>query len=266
LLLGLLALGLMIADQRFQLLGPGRDLLGVLATPVYWVADLPARIGHWGDDNLVSRGTLAEQNATLRAENLVLKARLQKLASVTAENVRLRELLNSTALLDETILVAEVIGVNPDPNLQVVVIDRGSDDGVYEGQAVIDAHGLVGQVIEVNPVSSRVLLVTDASHAVPVRVNRNGVRAIAEGSGSLRELDLRHVASTVDLREGDLLVSSGLGRIFPEGYPVATVTSVVNDPGKPFADVKAVPNAQLQRSRHVMLVFSGATPELTLAP
>jgi len=251
----------MVVDHRFHMLGPGRSLLTLVATPFYWIADLPARLGNWGDHALVSRGRLAEDNASLRAENLVLKARLQKLASVMAENVRLRELLNSTALLDEDILVAEIIGVNPDPSVQSVVVDRGSNEGVFVGQAVIDAYGLVGQVIEVNPLSCTVLLITDASHAVPVRINRNGVRAIAEGTGSRQELELRHVAATVDVRAGDLLVSSGLGRVFPEGYPVATVHSVVLDDAQAFATVKATPSAQLSRSRHVLLVFPGATPQ-----
>lgn len=249
---------LLVADHRLQVLGPGRSALSLLAVPFYWLADVPVRLFHWRGDKLISRSALIESNATLNAENRVLKARLQKMASISAENVRLRELLNSTALLDENVLVAEIVGVNPDPNLHLVLIDKGTGDGVFIGQAVIDENGLMGQVIETNPISSRVLLITDSTHAVPVRVNRNGVRAVVEGIGVLHQLELRHMASTVDIREGDLLVSSGLGRRFPEGYPVAKVSSVVHDPGLPFAVIRAVPIAHLIRSRHVLLVFSGS--------
>jgi rod shape-determining protein MreC len=153
------------------------------------------------------------------------------------------------------VLVAELIGVSPNPLSHTVVINRGANEGVFEGQPLLDAFGLMGQVIEVSEHSSRVLLISDATHALPVQVNRNGVRAIAEGTGDLNRLRLRHVSNTTDIREGDLLVSSGLGKRFPVGYPVAEVESVVRDPGQAFATVIARPMARLDRSRHVLLVF-----------
>ena len=119
----------------------------------------------------------------------------------------------------------------------------------------------MGQVIEVSAVTSRVLLITDATHSIPVQVNRNGVRAIAEGSGSLASLEIHHVAATTDIREGDLLVSSGLGGRFPVGYPVASVVAVDRDPGQAFARISARPRAALDRSRHVLLVFTGNRPQ-----
>ena len=256
-MLGLLAVMMLVIDQRFNWFSPVRGMLTTLAMPVYWIADLPARIVDWSSGTAVSRETLIEQNETLEAENRVLQARLLKLASLSAENHRLRELLSSTAKISEEVLVAEIIGVNPDPNLQTVLIDKGAGNGVHVGQAVIDAFGLVGQVIEVNALASRVLLLTDTTHSVPVRVNRNGVRALAEGLGTVRELELVHVAATVDIREDDLLVSSGMGRRFPEGYPVGTVTEVIHDPGLPFLSVRVKPSAQLERVRHVLLVFGG---------
>lgn len=245
----------MFADQRLKWFQPVPEVLSVLATPFYWLADLPARMSDWGSDNLVSRSTLLADNQRLRSEALVLKGKVQKMAALAAENTRLRELLNSSALLNDTVLVAELINVSPDPLRHQVTINKGSSDGVFVGQPVIDAYGLVGQVSEVSRFFSRVLLLADTTQAVPVQVNRNGVRAIAEGTGRLDELRLLHVAATTDIQAGDLLVSSGLGRRYPAGYPVATVVAVEDDPGQPFLQVTARPSAQLDRSRHLLLVF-----------
>ena len=205
----------------------------------------------------MSRSTLLDDNARLAAGTLLLEARVQQMAALRAENVRLRALLNSSAVVQDDVLVAELIGISPDPARHLVILNKGSADGVYKGQPLIDAEGLMGQVVEVATNSARVLLITDATHAIPVQVNRNGIRAIAEGVGRLDSLELRHVASTEDIEVGDLLVSSGLGGRFPVGYPVAIVTEVLRDPGQAFARVKAMPNAALNRSRHVLLVFTG---------
>lgn len=256
-LAGVVAAVLITADLRFNGLAGARSVLSAVTFPFYWVADLPAKLGDWGDENLVSRSSLQEDNQRMRAEALLLEAQVQQMAALRAENVRLRALLNSSALLQDDVLVAELTGVSPDPARHLVVLDKGSEAGVFVGQPLIDANGLMGQVVEVSPGSARVLLVTDATHAIPVQVNRNGVRAIAEGVGRLDRLELRHVASTEDIAVGDLLVSSGLGGRFPEGYPVATVTEVIVDPGQAFARVRAEPSAALNRSRHVLLVFTG---------
>jgi rod shape-determining protein MreC len=247
---------LIVADLRFNSLDYSRALLDTALAPVYWVADIPTQISEWGDTHIRSRAELQEDNARLRRENLVLQGRSQQMASLQANNARLRALLNSTALLRDDVLVAELIGVSPDPVRHQVIIDKGDRDGVYLGQPLIDAGGLMGQVVEVSELTSRVLLITDATHSIPVQVNRNGVRAIAEGTGSLASLEIHHVAATTDIREGDLLVSSGLGGRFPPGYPVAVVSSVERDPGQPFARIHARPGAALDRSRHVLLVFS----------
>ncbi len=232
-----------------------------MSTPFYWVADIPSRITNWTSDHSRSRSELLEENTVLRAESLVLKGKVQKMASLAAENIRLRELLNSSALIDDGVLVAELVGVSPNPSTHEVIVNKGQLDGAYVGQPLIDAQGLMGQVIEVSRYNSRAILITDATHAIPIQVNRNGVRAIAEGTGLLDELRLKHVAATTDIQPGDILVSSGLGQIFPVGYPVATVDSVEHDPGQPFLHVIARPNAKLNRSRHVLLVFTGVDQE-----
>jgi len=255
-LLSAIAFLLIFGSSKIPFLSKFEAQLSVIAVPFYWIADIPNKMSNWGDSTLVSRDALQSENERLQAESILLKAKVQKLASLEAENVRLRELLNSSSLVEETVLVAELISINPDPLKHQVVVNKGSKDGVYLGQPVIDASGLTGQIIEVGTNLSQVLLITDSSHALPVQVNRNGVRSIAEGIGLLHELRLRHVAATTDIREGDLLVSSGLGERFPAGYPVAVVTQVTIDPGQPFAIVTAKPSAQLNRSRHVLLVFT----------
>ncbi len=255
-LLGVLALILILAGDRFQWLEPIQSRLSVIASPFYWLADLPERIGDIGSENMQSRSTLLSENKQLKAEALLLKGKTQKLASLEAENVRLRALLNSAPLVGDTVLVGEMIGMSPNPMRHEIIINKGSDDGLYPGQPVIDSQGLMGQLIDVGPNLSRALLITDALHALPVQVNRNGVRGIAEGTGLLDQLELLHVAATTDIVEGDLLVSSGLGGVFPVGYPVGVITEVSIDPGQPFATVKARPSALLDRSRHMLLVFT----------
>lgn len=256
LVLGVLAIALMVVDARFDVLKPLRSQLGMTVTPLYWLADLPSRAWQSMTQTIVSRNELLAENEKLKAEALLMQRRLQKLATLTEQNVRLRELLNSSALVDEQVLVGELIGVDPNPAIHRIIIDKGAKDGVFVGQPVLDARGLMGQVVEVMPYSARVLLLTDNTHAIPVQVNRNGLRAIAVGTGNPERLELRHVADTADIKEGDLLVSSGLDQRFPAGYPVATVRKVLHDTGQPFATVKAVPTAALNRSRYVLLVFS----------
>ena len=247
---------LIFADLRTDKLDDARAFIDSLMTPIYWVADLPSRMGEWSDSNVRSRDSLLEDNERLLRENLILQGRSHQMASIQAENLRLRALLNSTEMVRSDVLVAELIGVSPDPVRHQLVLNKGENDGVFVGQPLIDADGLMGQIVEVSGGSSRALLITDATHSVPVQVNRNGIRAIAEGAGTLGTLEVHHVSATTDIQEGDLLVTSGLGGRFPVGYPVALVSEIVRDPGQPFARITAVPTAALDRSRHVLLVFT----------
>ena len=260
-------MGLVVAGLYTDRLDPVREKLSFLVTPFYQLTDIPRRINDWRKGLFVSRADLQLENETLKTELLIHQRKLQQLASLAAENVRLRQLLNASELLQDSVLIAELIGVSPNPLSHKVIINRGSQVGVFKGQPVLDAFGLMGQVVEVSPESSTVLLISDATHAIPVQVNRNGVRAIAEGSGDLNRLSLRHVSTNTDIREGDLLVSSGLGERFPVGYPVAEVTQVVRDPGKAFLTVVAKPMARLDRSRHLLLVFEqrSETPQQPVA-
>ncbi|WP_150766159.1 rod shape-determining protein MreC [Pseudomonas fluorescens] len=256
LVLVVLSVALMVFDARFTLLKPVRSQMSLVLMQSYWITDLPQRLWQGVASQFGSRTELVAENEKLKTENLLLQGRMQKLAALTEQNVRLRELLNSSALVNEKVEVAELIGMDPNPFTHRIIINKGERDGVVLGQPVLDARGLMGQVVELMPYTSRVLLLTDTTHSIPVQVNRNGLRAIASGTGNPERLELRHVADTADIKEGDLLVSSGLGQRFPAGYPVATVREVIHDSGQPFAIVRAVPTAALNRSRYLLLVFS----------
>jgi rod shape-determining protein MreC len=252
----LVVIGLITADLRYNNLQNARKMLESVSTPIFWVANLPSRFLDLAQTHLQSRTQLLEDNERLQRENLILQGRSQQMASLQAENVRLRVLLNSSALLRDDVLVAELIGVSPDPERLQLILNKGENDGVFVGQPMIDADGLMGQVVEVSSDTARALLITDMTHSVPVQVNRNGVRAIAEGTGALGSLEVRNVSSNTDILPGDLLVTSGLGGRFPEGYPVAVVKEVERDTGEAFARVVAVPSAALDRTQHVLLVFT----------
>ncbi len=262
----MLAIALMVADARVATLQPLRSYLSLILTPIYYAADVPVRLWDTAYQQVSSRADLLAENERLRAEALLTQRKLQKLATLTEQNVRLRELLNSSSLVDERVLVAELVGVDPNPYTQRVLINKGERDGVFLGQPVLDATGLMGQVVEVMPFNARVLLITDSSHSLPVQVNRNGLRAIASGAGNNEWLELRFVGDTADIRVDDILVSSGLGQRFPAGYPVGRVISVEQDPAQPFADVKVAPTAQLNRSRYMLLVFSAESGYGELVP
>lgn len=255
-MLAVISVALMVTDARLSALQPLRAQLGMFLMPIYYVSEMPVRSWETVHQQLSSRADLIAENERLRAESLLTQRKLQKLAALTEQNVRLRELLNSSSLVDERVLVAELVGVDPNPFTQRIMIDKGERDGVFLGQPVLDATGLMGQVVEVMPFNSRVLLLTDVSHSLPVQVNRNGLRAIATGVGSNDWIELRHVGDTADIRVDDILVSSGLGQRFPAGYPVGRVISVEQDPSQPFLEVRVAPTAQVNRSRYLLLVFS----------
>jgi rod shape-determining protein MreC len=255
LLCAMAASALMFADHRFTRMEDVRAQLSTVVAPIQWLVSMPSDVLSWGALALSDQRALVEENRRLREQMLHLSHRVQHMSSLTAENVRLRELLDAAARHDVPYLTAELLSLDADPFTHQMVVDRGRRNGVQVGQPVMDASGLVGQVTAVSAYSSRVLMVADASHALPVQVNRNGLRFIVQGTGRYDALKVLHVPDTADIREGDLLVTSGLAGRFPPGYPVARVTEVVHDPGQPFARVTATPVARLQRSRHFLLLF-----------
>ncbi|NDL69589.1 rod shape-determining protein MreC [Vreelandella alkaliphila] len=251
----LLAGVLMFVDQRFTRMEDIRAQMTMVVAPIQWVVSVPSDLLNWGALALSDQQALVDENRRLREQILTLSHRGQRLANLTAENAELRALLKAGKRRDIPFITAELLSLDNDPFSHQMVVDRGHRNGAYVGQPVIDASGLVGQVTAVSAYSSRVLLLADASHALPVQVNRNGLRFIVQGSGRYGSVNVLHVPDTADIREGDLLTTSGLAGRFPPGYPVARVTNVYHDPGQPFAQVTAEPSAQLQRSRHFLLLF-----------
>ncbi|WP_297310115.1 rod shape-determining protein MreC [Neptuniibacter sp.] len=254
LLLVLFAFLLMAADLYTAKVRDSRAYLSLLLTPLQWVVDLPSRFAGEVSDVVVDRSLLLKENARLKSESLYLERKVQQNAALRQENDRLRELVGGSLRVDEEVQLVELIGVNPDPFQHQIIIDRGSENQVVMGLPVLDAGGVMGQVTELSHYTSRVMLITDARHALPVEVNRSGFRSIALGKGELDELELEHVPDTADIRTGDLIVTSGLGGRFPRGYPVAKVAEVVRDPGQQFAKVIIKPSALLDKSRHLLLV------------
>nr|WP_297459255.1 rod shape-determining protein MreC [uncultured Halomonas sp.] len=256
----IVAFALMFAEQRVPRMTELRAHLSTIVAPVQWLVSQPSDALSWGALVIADQRELIEENRLLREQLLMLSHRVQRMASLTAENERLRELLNAAQRGDIPYITAELLSLDSDPFTHQMVIDRGRSDGVYVGQPVMDASGLIGQVISVSAYNSRVLMIADASFAVPVQVNRNGLRFIVQGTGRYDELDMLHVPDTADIRIGDLLVTSGLAGRFPEGYPVARVEEVIHDPGAPFAEVVAEPVAQTERSRQFLLLFPPPPP------
>lgn len=253
-----LSLALIVADARLDRLEPVRSSIASFLAPVFWLGHAPDRFSDWFAGLITPRDDLLSENEALRARLMVLERRALKYGALAAENNRLRDLMNASDTVDDRVVVAEVVGVSPDPFSHEVVINKGRRDGVTAGQAILDAHGLMGQVLYTSAFTSRVLLISDSSHAVPVEVLRNGLRAILLGNGDISQLELVHVPDTADIREGDVLVSSGLGGRFPRGYPVAEVSSISKEPGAPFVTIEASPLARLSRSKLVLVVFQGA--------
>ncbi len=246
----------MSLDHRTDYVNNIRSGLSLVIYPLRYVMDLPSNIFGWGQTTFVSRGTLQKQNETLRTQNNILRAQLQKSIFIEAENIRLRNLLKSSKRVGERILIAELLSVNLDPYRQQVVINKGlSERDIFMGQPILDANGIMGQIVHVNLLTSTAMLITDPSHALPVQSLRNGIRAIAVGKGASGLLELINLPNNTDIKVGDKLVTSGMGCVFPAGYPAAEVIEININPSLPFAQVVARPTAKLDRSSEVLLVW-----------
>ena len=245
----------MFLDMRFSQVDQVRQALSYIVSPVQSLVSMPSDLVRWSSETFAERDELLASNRTLRSQLLILQQKAQRLAVLEAENERLRQLLNATSRLQSSFLTAELVSVDPDPFSIQVIVNRGAQDGAYVGQAVLDADGLFGLVVQVDSFTSRVALVADVNLAVPIYVNRNGMRSVVVGTGDLGSLEMEFVPDTADIQIGDILVTSGLAGRFPEGYPVAEVIAIEHDPGEPFAHIRAKPLAKLGRSRSLIMVF-----------
>lgn len=250
-----LSLILLFIDSRTDWLKPSRFFLSYLKPLVEIPAYSPGTFSVWVSENFKSRQSLLRENENLRNQVLFSQRRVQRFASLTAENIRLRELLGSSSVLSDSVLVAEIIAFDVDPYSHEIILDKGQSNGVFVGMPFIDASGLMGQVIAVSAFNSKGLLITDMRHGLSVEVVRNGVRAMALGTGLLNELSLSHVTETTDIEVDDILVSSGLDGRFPQGYPVGIVRSIEHHVGRQFSTVTVSPVASLDKTRHVLLIF-----------
>ncbi|NMH59948.1 rod shape-determining protein MreC [Alteromonas ponticola] len=253
-----LSVMLIVVDHKFDGFSSTRVYLNSLISPIQYIANLPSVMLSESAQRLTSHQQLLSENERLTNRLLMMSERLQRFEILQTENVQLRKLLDAPVKPEMRKMVAELMAVDNNPFSQQIVINKGAIDGVFPLQSVLDDRGIVGQVMEVGTTNSRVLLISDVTHAIPVRSVRNNIRFIASGSGSLDELILEHVPHSVDVKEDDLLLSSGLGQVFPEGYPVARVSSVVRDESLPFATVMAEPLARLDRLKYLLLIW----PEL----
>jgi rod shape-determining protein MreC len=244
----------MVGDHRLTQVEIIRSSLSVLIYPLQQLVNIPALIASRMSEKFASREALQAENERLRQLHFLTSAQLQKLTVLEAENRRLRRLLDSAARLPERAIIAELLSVASDPYRHQIVIGKGSRRGVFVGQPILDANGIVGQVLHAGPLSATGLLITDRNHALPVQVDRNGLRGIVVGTGRYRSLELPYLPINADIQEGDLLITSGLGGRFPSGYPVARVVKVERDPARPFARIEAAPTAELDRIREVLLL------------
>lgn len=246
---------LMFSDYHYQYLGTVRSSFSLLASPIQYAVDYPVRIIGWVQSLVSAKKTLIDENMRLRYQQTIVQAELQKLLAIQNENLQLKELLLTSSKAEMRLMAAEILAVDTSNARQIVVLNKGKRDGVYSGQPVLDAKGVMGQIIDVGPITSTVLLISDSKSAVPVRNNRTGERAILAGTNNMEQLSLINSPKTSSIHPGDVLVTSGLGRRYPEGYPVGKILAVNSIPGEDFVKVQVTPVALLNRNRLVLLVW-----------
>lgn len=254
--LGVISIAAMVLDHRGNLLDTTRLWLDAAATPLYAVVQAPFRAWDWVTGSFADRARLREENRRLSEELRVARINLLRFDSLNEENRRLRAIRSASQGIAERTLIAEIMQIDVNPFRHRVRINKGESDGVFKGQPILDAFGIVGQVAQVGRYTSQIILISDAEHAIPVQLNRNGIRSIAVGTGDINKLRLPYMTAEADVRVDDLLISSGLDGIFPAGYPVARVTRVERDPSETFALVEAEPLAQLDRDREILLLWA----------
>ncbi len=253
--LALMAAGLMVADHRDHHLAAIRDWVATAAYPFQWAVQTPVQAWTAMRESFATRTRIEAQNVRLAADNLVLRLKLMRFESLEQENQRLRAVRESSSRVVQRSIVAEIVRVDLDPFRQRVLINKGTRNGIFRGQAALDANGIFGQVTRAGPISSEVILISDPEHAIPVQVNRTGARSIALGTGRSGLLSLPYLPQNADVIVGDLLVSSGLGGVYPPGYPVGKVTAVVRDTAQPLLAVEAAPLAALDRAPEILMVW-----------
>ena len=258
-----LSVALMLIDNRTQQFEKLRNVLQTVIYPVMFISTLPREMIRAVTGTMEASSTLQSENESLRQENLLLHSRLEKLHSLEADNRRLKRLLGQSEQIAENVLLAELVEVSLEPYTQQISLNKGSSDDVYVGQPVINGDGVIGQVVHTSQFQSTVTLLTDPGSAIPVMVMRNGLRGVLFGTGVRNKLALPYMTADADIRVGDLLISSGMGGRFPTGYPVATVTEVIQQPSDEFLTINTLPVTQLDHGREVLLIWPETIKEQT---
>lgn len=251
----ILAFTLMITDHREKSSGSLRGVLSIIVAPLQFAVDYPVRVAGWVGSLLSSKNSLIAENMQLRYKQTMLETKLQKLVALQAENSELKSLLLASSPDKVNSMVAQILAVETSSNRHLLVLNKGSRDGVISGQAVLDSNGVMGQIIDVGLTTSTVLLISDIKGAVPIRNDRTGERAILVGNNNITKLSLINLPKTSSIVKGDLLVTSGLGRRYPEGYPVGIVSAVIENTDDDFIKVDVRPVAALNNSRLVLLIW-----------
>ena len=245
---------LLINDQRNNYLSILRNSIAIAIYPLQSAVEIPSRFTNWFHLRIKSKEILIQENQTLLSQQKINSSILQRYEALEQENERLKQILNAASNLDNKVEITRIISVNVNPYRHTIVIDKGERDGVYEGQVLLDADGVIGQILHTNFLTSEAILISDSDHALPVEINRNGLRTIVLGNGSYTKLDVPYIPNKADIEIGDLLVTSGLGGKFPSGYPVAKVEFIESDLSEQFYKVSAKPIAYLNQVREVMLL------------
>ena len=261
-----LATILMVLDHRAGYLETLRRYSGAIVEPAYRIAAFPADVARATRSAVVSQDRLVTENRELRDALLLAQARLNRLDALVAQNARLKDLLDAQNNLGLSVQLAHLVDVDLDPFRPRVVLNAGSNQGITVGQPVIDAHGVMGQIVEVLANTSVAMLITDPTHAIPVVIERSGLRTIAYGTGAIDRLDLPNIPISADVQVGDRLVTSGLGGRFPAGFPVGEILKIGTDATGMFTAAQARPAAALDRSGDVLLLRDQPQPYGAPAP
>jgi len=260
-ILVILSIALMVADHRWNHLETLRSGLSNLIYPLRYTINIPGEFIVWVDKSITSRNHLLEENQQLKEQQLLNQVRMQKMDTLELENQRLRKLLGTPKKASERVLIAEIFSVDQDPYKHLITINKDNDDGAYIGQAIIDANGIMGQIIHVEANASTVMLISDSNHAVPIQINRTGLRGTVFGTGDSSKLELRFIPHNAEIKFGDVVTSSGLGGRFPPNYPVGTISNIERPAGETFAKIEITPTAKLEQSREVLMLWHNAPPD-----
>ena len=250
----ILSFVMLINDQKSNYLAIFRNSIAIAVYPLQSLVVMPSNLFVWINKNFSSREALTLENKILLNTQNINNTTLQRYQSLEQENSRLREILNAATRLEYKVEIARIISANINPYRHTIIINKGDKDGIHAGQVIVDTDGVMGQILYTNFLTSEAILISDADHALPVQINRNGLRTILLGSGSYTNLNAPYIPNNADIKIGDLLVTSGLGGKFPAGYPVGTINSIVRNPSEQFSNVTAKPIALLNQAREVMLI------------